>query len=201
LTFSTHESGRYLFPGTGFTDDIGTGVGRGTSLNLPLEPFTEDASYLAGLKAVLPKAIAAFKPDLIVLQAGADMHRFDPLSHLNLSVQGIVQSYDLVSRLADEHCGGRLIALGGGGYDPYRTVPRLWTHLWTVLSRQELPETVPEGWRKQWESKLGVSLPTRFADDTSSWPVIPHRADIAAENARTAQELLERLEPLWQKTS
>lgn len=199
LTFSTHESGRYLFPGTGFTYETGRGAGRGLSLNLPLEPFTEDASYLQSLKTVLPPALAAFKPDFIVLQAGADMHRYDPLSHLNLSVQGIAESYRFVSSLADEFCGGRLVALGGGGYDPYRTVPRLWTLLWAVLSRQPFPETVPESWRRRWETELGVTLPKRFFDDVSRWPSAPRRADIGAANAQTADKLLATAQPIWQE--
>lgn len=200
LTFSAHESGRYLFPGTGFVDETGEGNGKGSSLNLPLEPFTEDASYLAGLETVLPRALEAFRPDIIVLQAGADMHRNDPLSHLSLSVQGIAESYKLVSDLADTYCGSKLLALGGGGYDPYRTVPRLWTLLWAILSRQALPEVVPEGWRERWEPELGVTLPKRFFDDTAGWQDVPHRAEIETENARTVQQLLGTLEPLWAKS-
>lgn len=199
MTFSAHESGRYLFPGTGFVSETGRVEGRGFSLNLPLEPFTEDASYLAGLEAVLPKALSVFKPDLIVLQAGADMHHNDPLSHLNMSVQGVARSYQLVSDLADEFCGGRLVALGGGGYDPYRTVPRLWTLLWAVLSRQTLPETVPESWRETWAAQLGTIMPTRFSDNTASWAPIHRRADIEAANALTVQELLRALEPSWRE--
>ncbi len=199
LTFSTHESGRSLFPGTGFTFETGRGAGRGLSLNLPLEPFTEDASYLAGLETVLPRVLTAFKPDFIVLQAGADMHRYDPLSHLNLSVQGIAESYRLVHSLADELCGGRLVALGGGGYDPYRTVPRLWTLLWAVLSRQPFPEIVPESWRRRWESELGVTLPERFSDDVEGWPAAPRRAAIEAANAQTADKLLATVEPIWRE--
>lgn len=199
LTFSVHESGRYLFPGTGFTFETGRGAGRGLSLNLPLEPFTEDASYLAGLATVLPPALAAFRPDLIVLQAGADMHRYDPLSHLNLSVQGVAESYRLVSSLADAFCGGRLVALGGGGYDPYRTVPRLWTLLWAVLSRQPFPETLPESWRRRWEAELGVTLPERFFDAADRWPAAPRRADIEAANAATAAKLLATVQPIWRE--
>ena len=199
LSFSTHESGRYLFPGTGFTYETGRGAGRGLSLNLPLEPFTEDASYLAGLETVLPRALSVFKPDFIVLQAGADMHRYDPLSHLNLSVQGVAESYRLVSNLADEFCGGRLVALGGGGYDPYRTVPRLWTLLWAALSRQPFPETVPESWRHRWESELGVTLPERFFDDAKGWPAAPRRAAIETANAQTAAKLLTTVEPIWRE--
>ena len=155
MTVSVHESGRYLFPGTGFTYEVGQGAGRGLSVNVPLEPFTEDASYLELLETVLPPALEVFRPDLIVLQAGADMHRRDPLSNLHLSVQGIAESYRLVSRLADRFCGGRLVATGGGGYDPYRTVPRVWALLWSILSRQDAPTAIPEPWRARWGEVAG----------------------------------------------
>ena len=199
MTVSVHESGRYLFPGTGFTYEVGRGAGRGLSVNVPLEPFTEDASYLELLEAVLPPALKVFNPDLIVLQAGADMHRRDPLSNLHLSVQGIAESYRLVSRLADRFCDGRLVATGGGGYDPYRTVPRVWALLWSILSRQEAPSAIPEAWRARWGEVLGLELPRTFDDDLESWSPSPRREQIAEANRRTAAKLLATLEPIWSK--
>ncbi len=197
MTVSVHESGRHLFPGTGFTYEVGQGAGRGLSVNVPLEPFTEAASYLEVLEAVLPKALAAFKPDLIVLQAGADMHRADPLTDLHLSAQGIAASYALVSRLADEFCGGRLVATGGGGYDPYRTVPRVWALLWCALTGQVASETVPLAWRETWEDALSVTLPETFADPTEGWPEAPRRKQIETANRHTVRKLLATLEPIW----
>ncbi len=197
LTISVHESGRYLFPGTGFTYEVGQGAGRGLSVNVPLEPFTESASYLEALEAVLPKALEAFQPGLIVLQAGADMHRYDPLTDLHLSVQGIAESYALVSDLADTFCGGRLVATGGGGYDPYRTVPRVWARLWCALSSQNAPASIPARWREAWEDALGVTLPETFADDTDAWPESPRRAQIEAANRHTVRKLLASLGPIW----
>jgi acetoin utilization protein AcuC len=199
LTLSVHESGQYLFPGTGFIYEVGRGAGRGLSVNLPLEPFTEDASYLEVLHTLLPRALEAFRPDLIVLQAGADMHHHDPLSHLHLSVQGIAESYRLVSALADRFCNGRLVVTGGGGYDPYRTVPRLWALLWSVLSRQSAPSRVPDVWRSEWEEQLGVALPETFADPVAAWPENPRREQVAAANRLTADKLLATLEPIWEE--
>lgn len=198
LTVSVHESGRSLFPGTGFTYEVGRGAGRGLSVNVPLEPFTEDASYLELLGAVLPRALEVFKPDLIVLQAGADMHRHDPLSNLHLSAQGIAESYRLVSGLADRFCGGRLVATGGGGYDPYRTVPRVWSLLWSVLSRQTAPTVVPEPWRTRWGERLGLELPRTFYD-LEQGPPNPRRDHVETANRRTATKLLGTLEPIWQE--
>lgn len=204
MTISLHESGRYLFPGTGHTFEVGRGAGRGLSVNVPLEPFTEDDSYLEVFDAVVPRALHAFRPDFIVLQAGADMHRFDPLADLSLSVQGVAESYRRTVRLAEQLCEGRVVATGGGGYDPYRTVPRLWSLLWAALSEQRAPEAVPQGWREHWTEVLdergergGVVLPPTFKD--APWSPSPRRAQIAATNRLSAKRLLSTLEPIWQE--
>ncbi len=197
LTISLHESGRYLFPGTGHTYEVGKEAGRGLSINMPLEPFTEDSSYLEAVRDVIPVYLRRFKPDLILLQAGADMHRYDPLANLCLSVQGMAESYQLISDLADEVCEGRLVATGGGGYDPYRTVPRAWALLWAALSRQELPDMIPEGWLSQWQELSPVELPERVADDLQNWSEIPRRKDIESHNRATIRRLHSSLEPIW----
>lgn len=199
MTVSLHESGRYLFPGTGFTYEVGKGAGRGLSVNMPLEPYTEDASYLEVFEAIVPAALRTFKPDLIVLQAGADMHYFDPLADLKLSVSGMAQSYERMSELADELCEGRLVATGGGGYDPYRTVPRAWALLWAALSRQRMPSELPETWLKRWRSESPVVLPTHLHDDTQSWNPTPRRDEIASHNQAVVKRLLNALEPIWQE--
>ena len=199
MTISLHESGRYLFPGTGHTYEVGKDAGRGLSVNMPLEPYTEDSSYLAVFEAVVPTALRAFKPDLIVLQAGADMHYYDPLADLKLTVAGMAQSYERMSELADELCEGRLVATGGGGYDPYRTVPRAWALLWAAVSRQKMPDELPKGWLEQWQSRSPVELPTKLQDDTQTWNPTPRRADIASHNSAVVKRLMNALEPIWQE--
>jgi acetoin utilization protein AcuC len=201
MTISLHESGRYLFPGTGHTYEIGKDAGRGYSVNMPLEPFSEDGSYLESFEAVVPTALRKFKPDLIVLQAGADMHRYDPLADLALSVQGMTKSYQRMSELADELCGGRLVATGGGGYDPYRTVPRAWAQLWAAVSRQTLPDKVPEAWRNKWQKQSPVELPMTFADDLEAWKDIPRRSEIESHNRAVIKRLLNTLESTWNEKS
>lgn len=198
LTISLHESGRYLFPGTGHTYETGRDAGRGAAVNLPLEPFTEDDSYLECFEAVVPRALAHFRPDLIVLQAGADAHRHDPLADLALTLVGMSASYRRVVQLADEHCGGRLVVTGGGGYDPYRTVPRAWAHAWSALSGRALPTEIPGGWREKWSARLGQELPDSFNEDPSEFAPVPRRDAIARRNESVAQRLMGSLEPLWE---
>jgi acetoin utilization protein AcuC len=197
MTISLHESGRYLFPGTGHTYEIGKDAGRGYSVNMPLEPFSEDSSYLEAFEAIVPSALRIFKPDLIVLQAGADMHRHDPLADLALTVQGISKSYQRMSELADELCEGRLVATGGGGYDPYRTVPRAWAQLWAAVSRQTLPAEIPDAWREKWSNQSPVELPRTFADDTTLWQTIPRRSEIESHNRAVVKRLVNTLESTW----
>ncbi|HKI57286.1 MAG TPA: acetoin utilization protein AcuC [Trueperaceae bacterium] len=197
MTVSLHESGRYLFPGTGHTYETGRGAGRGHAVNMPLEPFTEDASFLEAFDIVVPAALRAFQPDLIVLQAGADMHRNDPLADLSLSLAGMGAAYRRVVGLSETLTGGRLVATGGGGYDPFRTAPRAWALVWAAMTGTELPEAVPEAWRRRWAGVSPVALPERMVDDPSSWEPVPRRDTISSHNRVVAERLMEVLETIW----
>jgi acetoin utilization protein AcuC len=196
MTISLHESGRYLFPGTGHTYEIGEGAGKGTSVNVPLEPYTGDESFLEAFDAVVPAALRAFAPDLIVLQAGADMHFHDPLADLSVTIHGMHEAYRRVVDLADELTEGRLVATGGGGYDPYRTVPRAWAGLWSALSGRPLPDDVPAGWRSRWSGEANVELPRRMLDEDEPEPQ-SRRDLIRSQNRAVAGRLLDQLRPIW----
>jgi acetoin utilization protein AcuC len=198
LTISVHESGRYLFPGTGHTHEIGTGDGRGWSVNLPLEPFTEDDSYLRVFDEVVPGVLDAFGPDLIVLQAGADTHRDDPLAHLSLSLNGLRASYDRVVALADRHCDGRMVVTGGGGYAAYDVVPRAWAQAWSALSGRPMPEELPTSWRSDWQERLGVAMPRDALDEADVRPQ-PRRRRIESHNLAVARRLMHVLEGVWRE--
>ncbi len=121
LVASLHEYGERFFPGTGAAEDRGGGL----ALNLPLARGDGDATFLARL-ALAEDAVRAFDPDLIALQYGTDAHAADPFAHLGLSDDGYREAARRVHALAHEVCDGRLVVLGGGGYEPV-TVARLWT--------------------------------------------------------------------------
>jgi acetoin utilization protein AcuC len=133
LTISLHESGRYLFPGTGFPDETGVGEARGTSANLPLAPYMWDEPWLAAFEAVVPPLLRAFRPTVLVTQDGCDTHALDPLAHL----LGSTAIWPRVGRwfheLAHELCEGRWVATGGGGYAVREVVPRAWTLLFAEM--------------------------------------------------------------------
>jgi acetoin utilization protein AcuC len=117
LTVSFHETGRYLFPGTGAVPELGTGAGLGYSINVPLQAYTEDGSWLEAVESVLPPLVAGFQPDLILSQHGCDGHVWDGQSHLLLTNRASIESARLVHELAHEYANGRWVATGGGGYD------------------------------------------------------------------------------------
>ena len=142
LTISIHESGAFLFPGTGLTQETGAGKGRGYSVNLPLYPYTSDEVYLWAFKEVVPPLVQAFRPDVVVTQLGIDSHFRDPITHLALTVQGFGQ---VVSELAG--MAPKWLALGGGGYD-LQAVARAWTTAYGIMSEQELPDPIPDAYRE-----------------------------------------------------
>ncbi|HLJ33491.1 MAG TPA: GNAT family N-acetyltransferase, partial [Ktedonobacteraceae bacterium] len=149
--------------------------------------------------------VLSFAPDVIISQHGCDSHAWDPLTHLALTLHGIQAQMQLAHQLAHTYCGGRWVALGGGGYDQFRVVPRAWSILWAEMSQQPLPEQLPEGWiarwRPEWErvqeqegmeqqvmGKVAstTQFPRTFQDRAEDFPPKPRRAAIAQANRRTA---------------
>jgi acetoin utilization protein AcuC len=139
LTISLHESGRFLFPGTGFVEEMGTGKGKGYAVNLPFPPGADDTLFLEGFTAIIPPLVEAYKPDLVVTQLGVDTFHDDPLAHGDVTTSGFVAVLRQLKALAP-----RWIATGGGGYN-LTNVARAWTLAWSVMNSVELPDVLPEG--------------------------------------------------------
>jgi acetoin utilization protein AcuC len=196
LTLSLHESGRYLFPGTGFVDELGDGDGYGYSLNVPLEPFTEDASWIDIHRKLIPEVMEAYRPDVVVLQSGCDGHSLDPLTHLRASTKLYEETTRIVCEAADRVCGGRVIATGGGGYAIWEVVPRAWTLVWGALSGQEVPNRIPHEWLNRWQGEAPVMLPPHVRDAEEDHKPVPRRDEIEATNRRTLESLRRQALPL-----
>lgn len=144
LTVSLHESGRYLYPGTGFEDEIGSGEAQGTSANIPFMPYTGNADYLWALFEIVPTLAEAFRPHLLLTQMGADTHHGDPLANLALTMPAYPRMAEILRETAERHCSGRWVATGGGGYQAETVVPKVWTiHFATMCGR---PDLIPEEW-------------------------------------------------------
>ncbi len=188
MTVSFHETGDYLFPGTGDLLELGKSAGRGYAVNIPLDAFTEDDSWLEAISALLPSLVHAFHPDLIVSQHGCDTHEWDPLTHLALTTRAAAAQAKLTHDLAHEHCQGRWVALGGGGYDLYRVVPRAWALVWSEISSRPLPERVPPAWLERWQPESKEPLPITFLDDLEDFPPKPRRAEIERHNRRVVAQ-------------
>ena len=142
LTISLHESGHYLFPGTGFPQDAGVGAGRGSAANLPFMPYTWDEPWLHAFEMVVPTLLRRFQPTVLVTQDGCDSHHLDPLAHIANTTRIWPRVGSLFHELAHELCEGRWVALGGGGYAIYEVVPRAWTLLFAEMV--EHPELAAE---------------------------------------------------------
>ncbi|MFK7696209.1 acetoin utilization protein AcuC [Paenibacillus sp. HJGM_3] len=194
-TLSIHQTGKYLFPGTGAVNERGTDEGFGYSINVPLEPYTEDDSWLECFEEVLEGVVKFFKPDVIVSQHGCDAHAYDPLAHTHCSMRIYREMPLTIHRLAHEHCGGRWIALGGGGYDIWRVVPRAWSLLWLAMTDHPLIAELgrspllplPAAWRETWAAESPVPLPETWLDPVDEWEPIPRRAKIEEKNRQTKE--------------
>ncbi|WP_156291542.1 acetoin utilization protein AcuC [Oceanobacillus salinisoli] len=190
-TFSIHETGRYLFPGTGNVDERGIKSGHGYSFNLPIDAFTQDESFLEVYESAFRSITHFFKPDIIVTQNGADAHTFDPLTHLCGSMKIYERIPELAHELAHEYCGGKWIALGGGGYDIWRVVPRAWAQIWNVMKTNSIATgLLPHSWREKWQQHSPVELPHSWHDNENAYPNIPRKAEIKEKNKKLLAHLL-----------
>jgi len=111
-----HEDGRYLYPGSGAVGETGAGAAKGTKLNIPMPPGADDRLFFTAwdrVEAFVDRA----RPEFILLQCGADSMAGDPLTHMAYSSEAHRHAASRLCALADDHCQGRLLALGGGGYN------------------------------------------------------------------------------------
>lgn len=194
MTISLHESGRYLFPGTGFVNEIGEGAGEGFAVNVPLPPWATDDCYaLAFEQAVAPLA-RTFRPDLIVAQCGVDAHHDDPLTQLGMTLGGYTRLTRSIVALADEVCEGRLAAEGGGGYAVHSVVPVAWAGLMATLRGREFPAELPASWLARVRPLAG-NLPARYAAEDSFELPAARAESLLAETAGVVAKVRETLFP------
>jgi acetoin utilization protein AcuC len=130
-TMSFHESGRTLFPGTGFEEDIGEGDGEGYSINVPMPAGTYDEAYLRAFREIAPPLAGALDPDVIVLEVGMDCLAGDPLTHLALTNNAYAEAVRIVRDM-----GRPLLVTGGGGYN-VANAARGYALVWVVLCGED----------------------------------------------------------------
>jgi acetoin utilization protein AcuC len=122
-----HEDGRYLYPGTGAAEERGRGAAHGTKLNIPLPPEAGDEQFYPAWER-LEAFLEAQRPEFIVLQCGADSLEGDPITHLRFTEEAHAHAAARLAALADRICHGRVLGLGGGGYNR-RNLARAWTRV------------------------------------------------------------------------
>jgi acetoin utilization protein AcuC len=127
-----HQDGRFLYPGTGARGETGSGAAEGTKLNIPMPPGADDAAFreaFTEVEAYLEDA----RPELLLFQCGADSLAGDPLTHLAYSEEAHAHAAARLRALADRYCQGRLLAMGGGGYNR-PNLARAWTRVVEALA-------------------------------------------------------------------
>jgi acetoin utilization protein AcuC len=172
LTISLHEHPRTLFPQTGWPEETGGPSAEGSAVNVALPAGTSDDGWMRAFDAVVPELLAAFRPQVLVTQHGADTHFEDPLAHLVVSLDAQRAVALRCHELAHEHADGRWVALGGGGYAVVDVVPRSWTHLVAIAAGEPIEPTAetPEDWRFEVYRRTRQPAPQRMTDGrTPRW--------------------------------
>jgi acetoin utilization deacetylase AcuC-like enzyme len=117
LFVSMHQHPRTCYPGSGYEHETGEGAGDGLVLNIPFKPGSGDEDYLAAMEQkVIPK-LEEFRPQVLLISAGFDAHRDDPLAQIELSEEGYERMTRLLVGVADRHCAGRVVSALEGGYN------------------------------------------------------------------------------------
>jgi acetoin utilization protein AcuC len=132
-----HEDGRFLYPGTGSRSETGKGAAAGTKLNIPMPPGANDELFAEAWQEV-ERYLENGRPELVLLQCGADSLGGDPITHLAYTAESHAYAAARLREIADRHAGGRLLAMGGGGYNR-ENLARAWTR---VVEELAAPETV-----------------------------------------------------------
>lgn len=190
LTISLHENGNYLFPGTGFIDEVGMNKGYGYSINLPFLPGADDDIFVTGFENIVPIFLDRFKPDILVTQLGVDTFRTDPITHMNLTTNG----FEKMVRLFDSF---KLpwVSLGGGGYN-ISNVARAWTLAWAIMSGREVTEIMPASFT---EMALDYGIKDSCINDTPFSLSNKEREVILSDAKTSIERLIKNVLPLIKK--
>jgi len=141
LTFfcSLHEHPSFCYPGTGRRLEKGAGAGKGTTLNIPLAPHAGDREMIEAFEREVAPSIEAFRPELILLSAGFDAHRDDPIAEIECTEDAYVHMTRRVLELADRHCEGRVVSVLEGGYRLESLVSSAIAHIRTLQGKEVPP--------------------------------------------------------------
>jgi acetoin utilization protein AcuC len=194
LTVSVHESGRYLFPNSGFADETGGPDAPGSAVNLALPPEAGDDAYRLAMDRVVVPAVRAFRPEVLVTQCGVDHHHADPLSHLRTTMAVYPDLWKGLAGLADDCCDGRWVALAGGGYDPCNAPPRAWAMLMAQMARAALPDAMPADWPS-------IAIAAACTSPATGWFSEPDLHEVLARSGDTLNAVGETIDATRQASA
>lgn len=121
---SIHENPAVCYPGTGFQNETGTGEGKGYTLNVPMRSFSGDDEYIQVLEETFIPAWRDYKPDIVLISAGYDAHRDDPLARINITETTYKAYVEALCQIAAEFSSGKLVTFLEGGYN-LEVIPKL----------------------------------------------------------------------------
>ena len=127
-----HEDGRFLYPGTGAITETGKGIATGTKLNIPMPPQSDDELFFKMWPHV-ETFLEKHQPEFILFQCGADSIEGDPITHMEYSEKAHAHATRRLAEIAEQHCGGKLLAMGGGGYN-HDNIAKTWTAVVDALA-------------------------------------------------------------------
>lgn len=165
LTVSVHETGRHLYPGTGGIAERGVGAGEGTSVNVPLPPYSGDGPYLRAMEEVVGPVVRRFRPDVVVTMTGVDPHHTDPMAHLQVTTAAFPRLYGILRDLAFDAAQGRWLVVTGGGYS-IDLLARLWAYQLAAMLEVTLPEELPPAWLDMARERAGMAFTPVLSGDT-----------------------------------
>lgn len=145
LFVSLHLYHPFFFPGTGAEDEVGTGAGKGATLNVPFPPSVGDVGYDQALKELVIPRARNFAPEIIFVSAGFDAHWQDPLARASLTLRGYASMCQQLVALADELCDGRLLFVLEGGYQRKALQYGLLNLILALLGRDEVVDPLGSG--------------------------------------------------------
>ncbi|MEA2581681.1 MAG: acetoin utilization protein AcuC [Actinomycetota bacterium] len=164
LTVSIHQKAPWFFPGTGDRTETGGPDARGSAVNVPLVPGTDDDGWLAAFRADVIPVVDAFDPEVLVTQLGCDTHTSDPLAQLDLTMRAYREAARELHQLAHRAARGRWVATGGGGYQWATVVPRAWTTYFAEMAGalDDLPPELPREFVDEAGRLAGRQVPDRL---------------------------------------
>ena len=128
-----HEDGRFLYPGTGAITETGKGSAAGTKLNIPMPPQSDDELFFKMWPHV-EKFLEEHAPEFILFQCGADSIKGDPITDMEYSEKAHAYATKRLAEIAEQYCGGKLLAMGGGGYN-HDNIAKTWTAVVNQLTK------------------------------------------------------------------